>query len=319
MTTRRLICALLATATPFGAGADPVLTFPEGAVQGLNEVETVSTYSLPLGPFQQGKMDTLLAEGQIVRQVWRTPGANPKTLALITPLRAQLEAAGYEIVFECETRDCGGFDFRFQTEVAPEPVMHVDLGDFRFLSARKLDSPEDDVVGILVSRSQDRGFIQVTNVGPSTLVADAAVAVSTKLGDPVADTLLTDESADLSGALSTKGAAVLDGLAFAMGSSVLGDSTAPSLVELSAYLADDTARKVVLVGHTDASGSLDGNIALSRKRAEAVMRRLIDSYGVNPAQVSAEGVGYLAPRASNATDDGRERNRRVEVVLQVSD
>lgn len=317
MTTRRLISALLATAVPIAAWADPVLTFPNGAVRDLNEVEAASSYALPVGPYQAGKMDTLLAEGQIVRQVWRTPGANPKTQALIAPLKAQLEAAGYEILFECDTRDCGGFDFRFQTEVAPEPVMHVDLGDFRFLSAKKPGGDEADVVGILVSRSQDRGFIQVTNVGPSALPFEEDIAVSTKQSAPEADVLLAGDPVAIRESLGSKGSAVLEGLTFAMGSSVLSDQAAPALEELSAYLAGDKSRQVVLVGHTDASGSLDGNIALSRKRAEAVMRRLIESYGVDPGQVSAEGIGYLAPRATNETEDGRESNRRVEVVLKV--
>ena len=71
----------------------------------------------------------------------------------------------------------------------------------------------------------------------------------------------------------------------------------------------------MLVGHTDAVGALEGNIRLSKKRAEAVMRRLIDGYGVDPVQLSAEGIGYLSPRASNATEEGRRLNRRVEVVL----
>ncbi len=73
--------------------------------------------------------------------------------------------------------------------------------------------------------------------------------------------------------------------------------------------------QVILVGHTDASGPLDMNVAVSRKRAESVVARLINVYGVPSAQVSAEGVGYLSPRASNLTDEGRHKNRRVEAVL----
>jgi outer membrane protein OmpA-like peptidoglycan-associated protein len=71
---------------------------------------------------------------------------------------------------------------------------------------------------------------------------------------------------------------------------------------------------VVLVGHTDASGGLAANVALGAKRADAIRARLVAS-GVPTAQVSAEGAGYLAPRASNLTDEGRRLNRRVEVVL----
>ena len=72
---------------------------------------------------------------------------------------------------------------------------------------------------------------------------------------------------------------------------------------------------MVLVGHTDAEGALEGNIALSKRRATAVMERLVSVYGVEAAQVSADGVGFLSPLASNLTADGRAQNRRVEVVL----
>ncbi len=72
---------------------------------------------------------------------------------------------------------------------------------------------------------------------------------------------------------------------------------------------------MALVGHTDFAGALDSNIALSKKRAASVADRLVQSYGVNRTQLDPEGVGYLAPRATNQTDAGRTQNRRVEVMI----
>jgi outer membrane protein OmpA-like peptidoglycan-associated protein len=111
------------------------------------------------------------------------------------------------------------------------------------------------------------------------------------------------------------GAVPLDDLRFRTGASELSGTAYPSLVALAAFLAENPARRVVLVGHTDAEGGRDSNIALSEARAEAVRRHLIDVLGVNPAQLDAAGIGYLAPRATNETAGGREANRRVEVVL----
>jgi len=71
---------------------------------------------------------------------------------------------------------------------------------------------------------------------------------------------------------------------------------------------------VVLVGHTDASGALAPNIALSRARAQAVRAALV-ALGAKADQIGAEGAGYLAPRATNLTPEGRAQNRRVEVML----
>ena len=72
---------------------------------------------------------------------------------------------------------------------------------------------------------------------------------------------------------------------------------------------------MALVGHTDASGGLDVNIAVSRQRAQSVRQRLIDRYDIPARQVDAQGVGYLSPRASNLTEAGRQKNRRVEVMM----
>ena len=56
-------------------------------------------------------------------------------------------------------------------------------------------------------------------------------------------------------------------------------------------------------------------MALSRRRAAEVKHRLEEQFGIEPARIEAQGVGYLVPRASNLTEEGRERNRRVEAVL----
>jgi outer membrane protein OmpA-like peptidoglycan-associated protein len=72
---------------------------------------------------------------------------------------------------------------------------------------------------------------------------------------------------------------------------------------------------VALVGHTDTSGGLETNIVISRRRAEQVRSVLLGQYDVPREQVTAEGVGYLSPRASNLTEAGQQANRRVEVVV----
>jgi OOP family OmpA-OmpF porin len=107
---------------------------------------------------------------------------------------------------------------------------------------------------------------------------------------------------------------VLDGLAFATGSATLGPGGDAALRALAAYLAATPARRVALVGHTDAQGSVEANIDLSRRRAAAVLARLVAEFGVAPGRLEAHGMGWLAPRATNLTPQGREANRRVEAV-----
>ena len=115
--------------------------------------------------------------------------------------------------------------------------------------------------------------------------------------------------------LAARGRVVLPGLRFASGSADLSGDEAASLRDLAGYLGRMPDARVLIVGHTDVSGGLQANIVLSRQRAQSVVDRLIAAYGVNPAQISAEGVGPLAPLTTNLTPEGREKNRRVEAVL----
>jgi OOP family OmpA-OmpF porin len=115
--------------------------------------------------------------------------------------------------------------------------------------------------------------------------------------------------------LLAQGHVVLGDLKFPTGSSELDGTGAESLSLLSVLLNGNESYRVVLVGHTDSVGALEDNLSLSRRRAAAVRQVLIDQYGVDPEQVDADGVGYLAPLGSNLTEEGRRANRRVEAVL----
>ena len=107
----------------------------------------------------------------------------------------------------------------------------------------------------------------------------------------------------------------LDDLVFASGKAVLEGRDYASLAQLADWLEAHPDRRVTVVGHTDATGALAGNVALSMQRAAAVRDVLVATYGVNAAQVDAQGAGYLAPRDTNQTPEGRQKNRRVEVML----
>lgn len=268
------------------------------------------SYFLPTAPFVEGPGEGVIAEGQVHQQSWKLGSGALTTMQILAPLRAQLADAGFETLYECEARVCGGFDFRYQIEVLPEPDMHVNLGDFRYLAAQRQGDAAPEYVGLIVSRSANAGFVQLTSIGATS--ATPNITSSTKA--PPART-----AASTAGPVGTQlelaGHATLDDLSFKTGSSELGSEQFASLANLATYLAARPDRQVMLVGHTDAEGALDSNIALSRRRAAAVLKQLVYTHGVSPAQVSADGVGYLSPRASNLTDEGRTKNRRVEVIL----
>lgn len=305
-------------------GAGPVLALeialPPGAERTEERNEALGSYALPIGPWVDGSIVTQRTEGRMEMSAWRVPGQQDGTLALLAPLRAALVADGWQVLFECETAQCGGFDFRYSTQVLPEPAMHVDLGDFRFLSARR----GAEYASILASRSAGAGtgHLQLIRIGAPDPAPPVQVALSSKsdageLGIPATDfraALQPPAASGLAAALEA-GSAVLDGVVFASGDATTPQGGDAALAALAGWLAANPSRTVALVGHTDASGALEANVALSRRRAEAVRARLIADHGADGGRIAALGAGFMAPRGSNMTEAGRAANRRVEAVV----
>ncbi|MEO0748417.1 MAG: OmpA family protein [Pseudomonadota bacterium] len=279
-------------------------------------VRAADTYFLPVAPFSAGAVPAKELEGRVVRQAWRITDAGLSTLDLLSAIREQMRAQGYEILLDCTAPECGGFDFRFGIDVLPAPDMFVDLFDFRFLAAQNPDAAGAQYVSALVSRGGEAGYVQIVVVGSDTA---PIVAVPTPVinvsPDPAPQPGSERDSLSLPETLMAQGHVVLPDLVFTTGSSALEEGQYASLSELAAFLKQDAERRVVLVGHTDAVGSLEDNVALSRARAASVLERLVEDHGVAEAQVTSEGMGYLSPVAPNTTEAGRHANRRVEAVL----
>ncbi|MGB8815124.1 MAG: OmpA family protein [Paracoccaceae bacterium] len=317
-TSRPWRLALTLAAIVFAPNAHALtLEFPGPATPTASLQTPLTSYRLPIGPWTDAGPQTRLTEGAMDQTAWRITAPNLTTLAIMQPLRAQLAADGWTVIFECETAACGGYDFRYGTEVLPEPDMHVDLGDFRYLAAERSGPDGPQSLSLMVSRSAVAGFVQLTQIGgtpsptPEVTAPTQTAATPTDPETPVPPPI----ASGIAAAIETGGSTALDDLVFASGKSSLAPGDYASLAELATYLRANPDKTIALVGHTDASGGLAGNIALSRKRAQSVRQSLIDNYQLPAAQIIADGVGYLAPRASNLTEEGRTQNRRVEVML----
>ena len=124
------------------------------------------------------------------------------------------------------------------------------------------------------------------------------------------------DAAALKGGLAQDGHIVVPGILFDFGKADVKPESEGALKEIAKMLQANPATKVWVVGHTDYVGSAEANVALSNARAAAVVRALTTQMGIDPKRLAAFGNGPYAPVASNKTDEGRARNRRVELVAQ---
>jgi outer membrane protein OmpA-like peptidoglycan-associated protein len=112
------------------------------------------------------------------------------------------------------------------------------------------------------------------------------------------------------------GHAAIYGILFDTGKSEVKPESDAALREVAKLLAGDPQLKLLVVGHTDGVGQLEANMKLSQARAESVVKALTTKHGIAAARLRAQGAGPIAPVATNRTDEGRAKNRRVELVEQ---
>ena len=314
----RRVAGLVFAALAFPAAADvPDPGMPEGAVQTAAADRGYDIYELPVGRFTSWVRAVLPLEGRVISRAFRLDDAATSSAAVMAVLRTGLEEQGFREVFACANDLCGGFDFRFGAAVMPAPAMVLDLSDFRQLSMRRQDGEEAVYASVLVSRALGAVY------GQSVVVLPAASPIA-RVPSPPPDAVSGPETLPVAAAegielllerLGTAGHVVVNGLDFETGSAALSDSSAPMLDLLARMLMENRDLDVAVVGHSDNVGGLAPNLRLSTARAQSVVDALV-ARGVAAERLEAEGIGYLAPLASNATPEGRALNRRVELVLR---
>ncbi|MBF0121224.1 MAG: OmpA family protein [Desulfobacterales bacterium] len=106
------------------------------------------------------------------------------------------------------------------------------------------------------------------------------------------------------------------GIYFDTGKSEIKPESDAAISEIAKLLKNNASLKLHVVGHTDSVGSFDSNMKLSKDRAESVAKSLIGKYEIASNRLKSHGVASLSPVVSNDTDDGKQKNRRVELVKQ---
>lgn len=120
----------------------------------------------------------------------------------------------------------------------------------------------------------------------------------------------------LSGSIKETGRVAVYGVYFDTGKADLKPESGPALAEIVKMLKADANLKIYVVGHTDNAGQFAYNVKLSQDRAASVVNALVGKHGIAAARLTPFGAGPACPVASNKTDEGKAKNRRVELVAQ---
>jgi outer membrane protein OmpA-like peptidoglycan-associated protein len=255
-------------------------------------------YKVVTGLDRQGKTDdSIILTATVPGDLTRISYENPKgrsALEILANYREGLEKAGFKILFQCASAECGpGWASSRWGRVTG--IRYVS-SDMNFVSARR-DGDEGPVV-VSVSIMRLRHSVDVL------------------VGKPMQTGLVTVSEAAIKSGLMAQGRVVLDGILFDHDKATIKAESRSALDVIGAFLAANPSLGVFIVGHTDSVGGLEHNLSLSQKRAQAVVDRLVQEYKVAPARLSAHGVGPLSPEKTNVTDAGKSRNRRVEMVAR---
>lgn len=228
----------------------------------------------------------------------------------------------------CEVKEFASYGFKL-----PKGRTHAVEGKYTFLTY-KADSPKDDQSGEAVVRNYANALTKIGGkvaetfpnywVNGSVVVDGRESWVEVERGNgtiwlrvverqEMAQHVVADAASFRDG-LKANGHVAVEGIYFDTAKSVVKPESTPALQEVAKLLAADPSLKLWVVGHTDSVGAIDANMRLSQARAEAVAAALVGSHGVAAARLKGYGVGPLAPVASNDTEDGRAKNRRVELV-----
>lgn len=298
-----------------GSQDHPMISRYKGSLADAYEVREYDRFVLPLGKPTRDDAGNRVAEktqeleGKITRILYSNPGAR-SAFEIFRNYETALGSDGFTTLYKCLPAECGEFytsvlswNARKFAKVNPRNS-NLDLPkDIHYLAA-KATTPKGSVyVSLLVAMDKRAKY------PPATLLE----VIETK----EMDTGMVTVNADAIGeGITATGHMAIYGIYFDTGSAEVKPESASTLAEIAKLLAQEPTLKLLVVGHTDNQGGYDFNLDLSRRRADSVVKTLVANHGVAGARLKAAGVGYLSPVATNDTEEGRSKNRRVELVKQ---
>jgi len=303
----------LGTDVPNSKDNPIVSRFAGSAIVGYQQ-SAFDEVQLPIGPLRNAVFDkTYPSKGKVTRIAYAAPDG--KTSAeVLANFQNALQGHGFKLLYTCASGSdgCGGFNF---SQKYAEGILSGDPSHYNAMIG-VLYSTNDDVRYLLAELQRGTAKVDVGLMVAKNNDNPAGVLLQiVESGDMPTDQVTVDSAAMEKG-LRTDGKIALYGLHFATDSANLEPDSEQTLKQMSDLLHKEPTLKVYIVGHTDNTGTLAHNLALSQARADAVIKVLVSHYGIAPARLSAKGLASYSPVASNRDDAGKAKNRRVEMVEQ---
>jgi OOP family OmpA-OmpF porin len=290
----------------------------EGSSIVLCDGRNFAEYTLPTGKWTKNEDDPDKSdfaskealEGRLTQNVYSVP-AGPSSAEVFRNYLNDLQSAGYKILFQAKQEETDRLEQVFGEKGPGGQLFGYSPDEARYVAAVKEDGAAKTYIALYVIEFED-GYV------PEFEAVKGQVYVrldSLQVGE-LKDQMVLVTASDINKALDTSGKVLLYGIHFDFNKSVIKPDSRPSLDEIGKFLKDQPNEKLSVVGYTDNIGGADFNLKLSKARADAVVADLVGTYGVSQDRLKASGEGLQSPVAANDTEDGRAKNRRVELHRQ---
>ncbi len=299
-----------------GITEHPMISRYPGQEIRWQQIENYMPYRVPVGPVTGYRAigDWIDTEGRVTRTFYRLQGEDRSFSEVYRNYLDSLKAQGFEILAQGISEDRKGVaaGSRQWMEVLYRENPPGKPGEVGTLFA---GTSSAGGAGSIVARKERAAGTVYAVISVEQHAADYVGTLVDIIEVEAAETgLVTIDPEAIGSDIDEYGRVVLDGVFFDHDKATLKAESAEALAAIAAYLTDNPDKSFYVVGHTDSVGTFAYNRKLSADRARAVVDALRLDHGIDSARIEPHGVGPLVPAFANATEAGRERNRRVELV-----
>ncbi len=264
-------------------------------------------------PFGESAMKL---EGNLARWTYVVPDTDRTPTEVFSNYKQEFKRLNLEVVHAPEPDEAGwiGPSYAdYEDKVKIGQILEYNESEERYLIAKSAD--DKPTYFVLFVTSYKDGIIPEnlkSVVKKNTTIVQLDIISPTEMEEK----MVFVKAEDMKKSIDSSGHIALYGLYFDTGKDTLKDEAAPALEEVVKLLQSQPKLKLYVVGHTDNQGTAGYNLDLSQRRAASIVNALISEHGINPARLYAHGVGLFCPVTSNDSEEGRAKNRRVELVEQ---